>query len=94
MFGECHGHLFMNGENYRQAVALHEAGVNCQDVRKKLEQYRREGISFSGTEEITWVCPGMPGRLPGNMGLITGRPCLPFTKTVIMGKLWAGALTP
>lgn len=46
MFGECHGHLFMNGENYRQAVALHEAGVNCQDVRKKLEQYRREGISF------------------------------------------------
>ncbi len=46
MFGECHGHIFMNGENYRQAVALHEAGVNCADVRKKLEEYRRCGVSF------------------------------------------------
>lgn len=46
MFGECHGHIFMNGVNYRQAVAMHSDSVNREDVRKKLDIYRRFGISF------------------------------------------------
>ena len=46
MYGECHGHIFMNGVNYRQAVALHKNGVDREDVRKKLEQYKKAEISF------------------------------------------------
>lgn len=46
MYGECHGHIFMDGVNYRQAAALHANGVNREDVRKKLELYRKMGISF------------------------------------------------
>lgn len=46
MFGECHGHIFMNGVNYRQAVSMYADGVDHEDVRKKLEIYRQMGISF------------------------------------------------
>lgn len=46
MFGECHAHLFMNGKNYREAAALHKNGVQEQDIREKLRQYRENGITF------------------------------------------------
>lgn len=46
MFGECHMHMFMNGVNYREAVNLHKSGVQDSDIRCKLEQYRKMGITF------------------------------------------------
>ncbi|MDO4322227.1 MAG: amidohydrolase family protein [Lachnospiraceae bacterium] len=46
MFGECHAHLFMNGKNYREAVALHKNGVQEQDIREKLRQYQEQGVTF------------------------------------------------
>lgn len=46
MFGECHGHIFMNGTDYPKAVRMHRESVDKEDVRQKLETYRRLGISF------------------------------------------------
>ena len=46
MFGECHGHMFMNGTNYPKAVEMHQKRVDREDVRRKLETYRELGISF------------------------------------------------
>lgn len=46
MFGECHAHLFMDGKNYRAAVALHQNGVQEADIREKLGQYQAAGIRF------------------------------------------------
>lgn len=46
MFGECHGHIFMNGTNYPKAVEMHQKRVDREDVRQKLETYRKLGISF------------------------------------------------
>lgn len=46
MFGECHGHIFMNGVNYPQAVKLYQKGVQEADIRQKLETYQRLGISY------------------------------------------------
>ncbi len=46
MFGECHGHLFMNGRNYKEAVALHKNGVNKGDVQATFARYRKAGITF------------------------------------------------
>lgn len=46
MFGECHMHILMNGRNYREAVKLHENGVQDEDIRRKLEQYKKRGITF------------------------------------------------
>lgn len=46
VFGECHAHLFMDGKNYRAAVALHQNGVQEADIREKLKQYQAAGIRF------------------------------------------------
>ena len=46
MFGECHAHLFMNGINYKEAVALHKESVQEKDIREKFQQYKDKGISF------------------------------------------------
>ncbi len=46
MPGECHMHMFMDGENYRRAVALHRGGVQDADIRSKLEIYRDRGVTF------------------------------------------------
>ncbi|MCI8506653.1 MAG: amidohydrolase family protein [Lachnospiraceae bacterium] len=46
MFGECHGHIFMNGVNYKAAVACHKNGVNQEAVRDCLLSYQKDGITF------------------------------------------------
>lgn len=46
MFGECHGHIFMNGRNYREAVETHKGGVCKEAVREALAAYQERGISF------------------------------------------------
>ncbi len=46
MFGECHGHIFMNGVSYPDAVRMYKNGVDREDVRRKLESYRKLGIPF------------------------------------------------
>ncbi len=46
MYYECHMHIFMNGRNYREAVALHRDGVNEEDIRNHLEAYARAGVLY------------------------------------------------
>lgn len=46
MFGECHGHMFMNGINYRQGVDTHKDGVNKEVIRGYFREYQKRGITF------------------------------------------------
>ena len=46
MLGECHGHIFMNGVNYKAAVACHKNGVDKAVVRSRLKAYKEAGITF------------------------------------------------
>ncbi len=46
MYAECHAHLMMDGVNYKAAAAFHAKGVQEADIRNKLEQYRRAGITW------------------------------------------------
>ncbi|MCD7765725.1 MAG: amidohydrolase family protein [Lachnospiraceae bacterium] len=46
VYYECHMHMFMNGRNYREAVALHRNGVNEEDIRNHLEAYARAGVTY------------------------------------------------
>lgn len=46
MFGECHAHLLMDAVNYKKAVLFHKTGEDEQDIREKLETYRKFGITF------------------------------------------------
>ncbi len=46
MICDCHVHLFMNAENYKNAVALHKTAVNDQDIRQKFSAYAAAGVTY------------------------------------------------
>lgn len=46
MFGECHGHIFMDGIDYRSAAARYRQGVDEADVRRKLLEYHKRKVTF------------------------------------------------
>ena len=43
---ECHGHIILDGIDYKKAVAVHSGGVNQDVIKKRLEACRRQGITF------------------------------------------------
>ena len=68
MFGECHGHIFMDGVDFQEARKLHADGVIESDVRKKLAEYQNAGITFFrdggdayGVSEYAASCAGEYG---------------------------------
>ena len=46
MFGECHGHIMLNGVDYSKAVELHKNGVSEENVRYNLNEYKKRDIHF------------------------------------------------
>lgn len=46
MNGECHAHLFMDGIDYKKAVARHKEGVDREQVRMELEAYQKHQVSY------------------------------------------------
>ena len=46
MFGECHAHIFMNGYDYKKAVADHKNSPNEELIRQHLQAYQKAGITF------------------------------------------------
>lgn len=43
---ECHGHIFMDGADYRAAKARHEKGMDDKDIRLHLRQLRDAGVAY------------------------------------------------
>lgn len=46
MFGECHAHMLLNGENYREAVELHKDHVCTEKIREYLMEYQKRDVLF------------------------------------------------
>lgn len=43
---ECHGHIVLDGNDYRKAMALHRMGLDKDVIRQRLEACREQGIRF------------------------------------------------
>lgn len=46
MLGECHGHVIMDGKNYKEAVGFHRNGVNETAIRQCFRIYQQKQILF------------------------------------------------
>lgn len=46
MFGECHGHIIMDGLNYHHAVSLHQEAVQDSVIRQHFLAYQKRGVTF------------------------------------------------
>ena len=45
-FAECHGHIFMDGQDYRAAFALHKNGPVEPVIRSRLSDYQKQGAAY------------------------------------------------
>ena len=45
-FAECHGHIFMDGQDYRAAFALHKNGPVEPVIRSRLSDYQKQGTAY------------------------------------------------
>lgn len=43
---ECHGHIVLDGNDYRKAMALHRTGLDRNVIRRRLEECADRGIRF------------------------------------------------
>lgn len=43
---ECHGHIVLDGNDYRKAMARHRTGLDKDMIRQRLEACREQGIRF------------------------------------------------
>jgi imidazolonepropionase-like amidohydrolase len=46
MYSECHGHIFMDGRNYKEAMELHRHGVVRQVIRDRLRALADNGVTY------------------------------------------------
>ena len=46
MLGECHGHVIMDGKNYKEAVSLHKDCIVEAVIHDCFQKYREAGITF------------------------------------------------
>ena len=46
MYFECHGHIFMNGSNYKDAIELHKNGVVKAVINDRLKALAEAGITY------------------------------------------------
>ena len=92
-YGEAHMHIFMNGTDYKKAVADQKNGVCDRVIHAHLAEYRKRGI--------TWLREG--GDIYGTskrtmelapMGSPIGRRYLPFIKKGTTEASWEEVMTP
>ena len=46
MIGECHAHIFMNGNDYQAAVAAHQEGISEEVIAKHFREYVAAKVQY------------------------------------------------
>jgi hypothetical protein len=46
MLGECHGHIILDGADFKHAIAQHRERPDETVIRNRLQQYRDNNVMF------------------------------------------------
>ena len=87
MYRECHAHIFMNGQNYREAVNLHKNGPVEGDIRQKFEEYRRCDISYIRDGGDDLGVSNLAREIAGEYGIEYRTPIFAIHKNGHYGKI-------
>lgn len=87
MFGECHGHIFMNGTDYQKAVRQHRNGVDSEDVRQKLKHCQEMGITYYRDGGDVLGVSEYARRIAGEYGITYRTPVFAIHKNGHYGKI-------
>ena len=92
MFGECHGHIFMDGIDYKRAAAVYQSGIDRADVRRKLKTYQKLGVTFYRDGGDHYGASEYARSIAPEYGITSRTPSMRSTKTDIMERLSVGDL--
>lgn len=84
---ECHGHIFMNGQDYRTAAALHRNGPVESDVRAHLAACRDAGITYFRDGGDAWGVSLLAARLAGEYGIRYATPAFAIHRQSRYGSI-------
>ena len=46
MKADCHMHMVLDGENWKEAIARHKDQIDADFIRKTLKNYQKLGFSY------------------------------------------------
>jgi len=87
MYYECHMHIFMNGRDYREAVAQYKNGVDEADIREKLAAYARTGVQYVRDGGDHYGASALAARLAPEYGIRYRAPVFAVHKNGHYGKI-------
>ncbi len=77
---DCHIHMVLDGENWKNAIRRHENQVNVSWIRATLEKYRAEGYTYLRDGGDRWGVGRCAGSLAGEYGIRYRTPLAPISK--------------
>lgn len=77
---DCHIHMVLDGENWREAIARHRAAPDEAFVRKTLETYARLGFSYLRDGGDRWGVGLLAKRIAPEYGIRYASPGAPLCK--------------
>ena len=82
---DCHIHMVLDGENWKQALARHSDGVEKVWVRRQLENYQKMGYTYLRDGGDRWGVGAYARELAGEYGITYRTPLAPLCKAGCYG---------
>ena len=80
MKADCHIHMVLDGENWKQAIARHKEKIDTDFIRKTLENYQRLGFTYLRDGGDKWGVGLKAREMAKDFGISYKTPCAPLCK--------------
>ncbi len=84
---ECHGHIFMDGADYKAARARHQQGVDEADIRLHLSQLRDAGVVYFRDGGDALGVSLRARELAGEYGIVYRTPAFAIHRAGLYGSI-------
>ena len=80
MLADCHIHMVLDGENWKEAIARHKEKIDTDFIRRTLGNYQKLGFSYLRDGGDKWGVGRKARELAGEYGITYRTPCAPLCK--------------
>lgn len=77
---ECHGHIALDGDDFRTAAARHRNGADISLIRENLEKYRKAGVTYLRDGGDKWGASAAAKKIAGEYEIQYATPVFPIHK--------------
>ena len=77
---ECHCHIALDGEDFKNAAARHKNGADIQHIRRVFEKYRSKGVSYIRDGGDKWGVSAAASQIAEEYDIEYATPVFPIHK--------------